>query len=85
MADGIPVMEEDLALKTAFDKAAGPEYMRYAYMPVYRLARKLVHFALEPMSSNADVDDADDVLADWEMIRRRPSDCERDPQSETQS
>lgn len=46
-ADNIPETEENRTLKLTFEEAAGATYIRYAYAPEYRLARRLFRFALD--------------------------------------
>jgi hypothetical protein len=68
-ANDTPATEQGKALKSAFEEAAGSEYMRYAYSPAYRLARRLVRFAVDGVTSNEDVDEAETMLREWAEIR----------------
>ncbi|KAI1661105.1 kinase-like domain-containing protein [Daldinia decipiens] len=69
-ANDVPPTVEGHQLKTAFERAAGKEYMRFAYHPAYRLARRLVRFAIgDGIQSNEDWRDAEEVLEEWKTIR----------------
>lgn len=65
-ANDTPSTPEGRELKSLFEKAAGPEYLRFAYAPAYRLARRLVRFALETITSEKDMDEADAMVREWE-------------------
>lgn len=56
-------------LKQLFEEAAGEEYIRFAYEPVYRLARRLVRFAIDGIYSNESLKEAETLLQEWESIR----------------
>ncbi|KAF2128996.1 hypothetical protein P153DRAFT_431812 [Dothidotthia symphoricarpi CBS 119687] len=69
-ANDMPATEEDGILKRAFEDAAGPKYLRYAYEPAYRLARRLVQFAIDGMKYSHDITEAEEMLREWKEIRR---------------
>ncbi|KAI0594490.1 hypothetical protein F4775DRAFT_606223 [Biscogniauxia sp. FL1348] len=46
-ADDVVLTPEEREVKQIFEEAAGPDYMRFAYRPEYRLARTLSEFALK--------------------------------------
>lgn len=64
-ANDTPETKEGCELKAIFEQAAGPIYMRFAYSPVYRLARRLAKFACLGMGSNEDFKEAESMLEEW--------------------
>jgi aminoglycoside phosphotransferase (APT) family kinase protein len=68
-ANDVPPTEENRALKSAFEEAAGAEFVRYAYPSAYRLARRLIRFAIDGQRSNEDLKEAEAMLAEWKEIR----------------
>lgn len=66
--DTLPT-REGCELKEIFESAAGPVYMRFAYDPIYRLARRLVHFALFGIKYAEDLTQADAILQEWSDMR----------------
>ncbi|KAN0098864.1 hypothetical protein V8E51_014527 [Hyaloscypha variabilis] len=65
LANMTPPTPELHELKRLFEHAAGPNYHRFAYGPQYRLARKLMRFAIEGLQSNEDLESAELLLAGW--------------------
>lgn len=61
----IPVTSTGKELKRLFEEAVGEEFLRYAYQPQYRLARKLFHFAVHGMHSSTDIEDAKSFFEEW--------------------
>ncbi|EON68588.1 hypothetical protein W97_07846 [Coniosporium apollinis CBS 100218] len=55
-------------VKHAFEKVVGKDYLRYAYKPEYRLARKLCDFAIHGMESRQE--EVHEMLTGWEVLRR---------------
>ncbi|KAI0849181.1 kinase-like domain-containing protein [Daldinia vernicosa] len=69
-ANDVPPTVEGRQLKKAFERAAGKDYMRFAYNPAYRLARRLVRFAIQhELQSNYDWGDVEVMLAEWKTVR----------------
>ena len=68
-ANDVPPTEEGRFLKKSFEEAAGPEYVRYAYPSAYRLARRLVRFAIDGMHSNEQYKEANAMLKEWTELR----------------
>lgn len=66
-----PVTPEDQQVKRAFEEAAGPVYARFAYDPTYRLARRLVQFALFGMHSAEQEEEAEHMLDEWAALKAR--------------
>ncbi|KIW85860.1 hypothetical protein Z517_01253 [Fonsecaea pedrosoi CBS 271.37] len=58
-------------LKQIFEKAAGQTYIHFAYEPAYRLARRLLRFAIFGARSNEDLKEPEEMFAKWERIRHR--------------
>ncbi|KAI0547874.1 kinase-like domain-containing protein [Xylaria curta] len=67
-----PPTAEARQLKKLFEDAAGPDYLRLAYQPAYRLARQLVSLIINGLRSNEDLYGADAMLKEWEAIRNEP-------------
>lgn len=63
-----PVDPEQKELKLIFEEAAGPFYLRFAYEPAYRLARRLVRLAVGGIHSNEDDREARAMLTEWRSI-----------------
>jgi hypothetical protein len=55
-------------LKMQFEEAAGTDYVRFAYGAPYRLARRLVRFALDGVRSNEDYKEAKAMLSEWAYV-----------------
>ncbi|KAI1501895.1 hypothetical protein F5X99DRAFT_408512 [Biscogniauxia marginata] len=72
-ANDIPPTPEARELKQIFEDAAGPDYIRFAYRPEYRLARQLCTFALDGMASNERLREAGDMFTEWKQIRQSQS------------
>lgn len=69
-ANEMPATREACELKAIFEQAAGPAYLRFAYDPVYRLARRLFKFACNGMGSNVDLDEAELMLDEWSEVHQ---------------
>ncbi|XXG97066.1 hypothetical protein Hte_003360 [Hypoxylon texense] len=69
MANEEPPTPEARQLKQLFEESAGPDYLRFAYTPEYRLARQLVRFAIEDIHSNEAFKEAKAMLEEWAAIR----------------
>ncbi|KAI1471592.1 kinase-like domain-containing protein [Daldinia caldariorum] len=84
-----PPTPEGRELKQLFEEAAGPDYVRFAYKPCYRLMRELVHFAIRGLCSNEDYKEARKMLQEWEELYHDESstyvDSEEDKFSDTSS
>jgi len=68
-ANHVPETAENQEIKAAFEQAAGPDYMRYAYNPVYRLGRTLVDFSQRGLHCDEDDERCKDMLDEWAAIR----------------
>lgn len=68
-ANDVPPTVEAQQLKQVFEDDAGPDYLRLAYPPQYRLLRKLTRFALDSSMSNEDIRDAEAMLSEWATLR----------------
>lgn len=69
-ANDTPPTPEGQQLKMLFERAAGQDYMRLAYEPAYRLARRLVQFAIEGVRSNEDFKEAEAMLQEFSLIKK---------------
>ena len=67
-ANDTPATPEQEELKSLFEDAVGPDFLEYAYRREYRLARKLTQFAIEGINSSTDIDDVEQLLAEWAAI-----------------
>lgn len=68
LANDDPGTAEGRELKALFEEAVGGDYVRLAYEPVYRLARRLVRFAVEGLRFNEDFREADAMIEEWAVI-----------------
>jgi hypothetical protein len=68
-ANGVPPTEEERALKKIFKVAAGPESVCYACPSTYRLARRLVRFAIDGIRFSEVVEEAEETLEEWTKLR----------------
>jgi aminoglycoside phosphotransferase (APT) family kinase protein len=68
-ANDVPPTDEGRALKKTFEEAAGDEFVRYAYPPAYRLARRLIRFAIDGQRTTEDLREAEAMLKEWKEIR----------------
>lgn len=69
-ANDDPPTPEWCQLKQIFEEAADEDYIRLAYPPAYRLARRLVRFAIDDIASTQGLKEADAMLQEWATIRR---------------
>ncbi|KAF7553337.1 hypothetical protein G7Z17_g3722 [Cylindrodendrum hubeiense] len=67
-ANDRPPTSEGRELKLLFEEAAGHDYVRFAYESAYRLARRLVRFAIDGIPSSEDFEEAETMLQEWEDI-----------------
>lgn len=71
-ANDIPVDLEQRELKQIFEDIVGPDYLKYAYQPEYRLARKLFTVAVNGLRTTYDaIQVADEVIEDWAALKAR--------------
>lgn len=70
LANNTPPTPELCELKQLFEETAGPTYHRYAYGAQYRLARKLIRFAIDGLHSNEDLMSAESLLEEWNEVQR---------------
>lgn len=68
LANEEPATSEQRELKKVFEAAAGPLYVKLAYPPAYRLARRLVRFAIDGMRSNGSWEESEDMLDEWRSL-----------------
>lgn len=73
LANEEPATPEQKELKTVFEAAAGPQYVRCAYHPAYRLARRLVRFAIGGIRSSEDLKEAEAMLGEWQGLLLQPA------------
>ncbi|XDG03293.1 hypothetical protein ABKA04_002908 [Annulohypoxylon sp. FPYF3050] len=69
LANETPSTLEAQQIKEVFEEAAGPDYVRFAYAPAYRLARRLVRFVIEDIQSNEDYQEAEQMIEEWKEMR----------------
>lgn len=68
-ANDTPPTEEGRELKEVFGQAAGPLYVRYAYPSAYRLARRLMRFAINGVYCTKDMEDSAEMLQERSELR----------------
>ena len=68
-ANDIPKSPEQQELKQLFEDAVGEEFLRFAYLPQFRIARRLFRFAQQGMSASWHLEDADRLISEWAEIR----------------
>lgn len=71
MANEEPATSEEKELKILFETEAGPDYIQYSYPAAYRLARRLVRFAIHGIRSSEDEQEAKAMLEEWQGIRQQ--------------
>lgn len=69
LAGEVPPTPELCQIKQLFEEAAGPTYLRYAYLPQFRLARTLFRFIIDGITSNEDFDRSDHLQNEWNEVR----------------
>ena len=67
-ANDDPGTPQGRQLKMQFEEAAGTNYVRFAYGAPYRLARRLVRFAIDGLRSNEDYKEATAMLREWAQV-----------------
>ena len=67
-ANDNPATPEQQEVKHIFEETIGGWFLRYAYAPEYRLARKLFQWAYSGMNSTTDMDDVDELLDEWNEL-----------------
>ena len=60
---------EQREIKRLFEDAAGPVYLRFAYDPVYRIARTILKYCFSPVCSDGDLCLIEEAVKLWEAIR----------------
>ena len=68
-ANDVPSTSERQERKQAFEQAVGDEWLKYAYKPGYRIARKLCEFAVDGLHSSWKMDEANTMIAEWADMR----------------
>lgn len=68
-ANDEPDKPENREIKRIFEEAVGSSFNKYAYLPEYRLARMLFRFAIYGITSNSDIQEAQDLFDEWAYIR----------------
>ncbi len=69
LANDTPSTTENQDLKRLFEEAAGPEYLRYAYQPAYRLLRKMFGYAMRGINATWIAREADELIDEWATMR----------------
>ena len=70
LANDIPPTPEFREIKQQFEDAAGEAYKSYAYKAEYRLARRLMRFAIEGLQTNEDFMAAEELLEEWAALKK---------------
>ncbi len=69
-ANDVPETVEQQELKALFEAAAGPIYMRFAYEPMYRVARTLMEMATRPNRCNEMDKRWDAARQEWHELKQ---------------
>lgn len=68
-ANDTPRSLKQQELKRLFEDAVGERFLRFAYLPQYRIARRLFKFAQQEMNSSWHFEDADRLVSEWAAMR----------------
>ncbi|CAF9916092.1 hypothetical protein IMSHALPRED_002972 [Imshaugia aleurites] len=68
-ANNTPNTFEQQHLKQLFEDAVGEKFLRFAYPPEYRIARRLFKFAQHGMNASWHIEDADRLISEWAGMR----------------
>lgn len=68
-ANDTPNSLERQELKQLFEDAVGERFPRFAYLPQYRISRRLFKFAQHGMNSSWHIEDADRLVSEWAGMR----------------
>lgn len=60
-----PKSPEQRELKHLFEDAIAERFLRFAYLPQYRIARRLFKFAQHGMNASWHIGDADRLASEW--------------------
>jgi hypothetical protein len=67
-ANDIPFNMHDWEIKHAFEAAVGHPYVVYAYSPVYQIARRMLVYGIQGISSTESFDDSDNLVLYWNRL-----------------
>ena len=67
-ANDKPATPQQEEIKKIFEETVGSWFCEYAYAAEYRLARRLFTFAHRGLRSNMDLEELDELLADWNKL-----------------
>lgn len=68
-AKDTPNTPKQQQLKRLFEDAVGERFLRFAYPPQYRIARRLFKFAQHGMNASWHIEDADRLISEWAGMR----------------
>ena len=68
-ANDTPKTLKQQQLKRLFEDAVGERFLRFAYPPQYRTARRLFKFAQHGMNASWHIEDADRLISEWAGMR----------------
>lgn len=68
-ANDTPNTLKQQQLKRLFEDAVGESFLRFAYPPQYRIARRLFRFAQQGMNASWHIEDADRLISEWAAMR----------------
>ena len=71
-------------LKQLFDEHVGEDFVKFAYPPEYRLARRLFRFAVEGFYKSEDGQGIDDLISDWTEFRDELGDSDAESMNQTE-
>ncbi|KAL8957716.1 MAG: hypothetical protein Q9193_005085 [Seirophora villosa] len=68
-ANDTPADPEKQELKELFEDIVGPQFVKYAYEPEYRLARKLFSLAVDGLASSEHFREMEEIFEQWPRLK----------------
>ena len=81
-ANDEPPTSEKKKLKHLFEESVGEDFLKYAYGPQYRMARKFFEFALNGIYTNEAIREVGELLSEWSSMRDPTMEAVEDPSYE---
>ena len=78
-ADNTSPTLEQQELKRLFEEAVGPDFLKHSYGPQYQLGRTMFDLALRGKNWNYEMNEIDDIVREWAMMRAPEMPLIKDP------